>query len=276
MFQPKLGVSLHTVCEDLTDDVLQAIGVSRFATLEVKLRLFGGEDGSARRSALGRLVERGEIHVATVHAASDYDCDFSSPDPAVHQAAIEEASACIDLAIELGAAIIVVHASDEPIEPSERKERMEQARSGLEHLGPRCRQEGVRVAVELLPRTCLGNTAEEVLKMIEPLDGEVFGVCLDTNHLMGEYRNLAGTVRRLGKRLITLHVSDYDGVDEKHELPGTGVIDWKLFTAALQDIDYDGPFNYECKLKGQTPSERIELLEENFDWLCSGLAKAER
>jgi hypothetical protein len=42
---------------------------------------------------------------------------------------------------------------------------------------------------------------------------------------MDRYRDLAHTVRQLGDSLSTLHLSDYDGIDEKHELPGKGVLD---------------------------------------------------
>jgi sugar phosphate isomerase/epimerase len=86
---------------------------------------------------------------------------------------------------------------------------------------------------------------------------------------MDRYRDLPQIVRALGDRLVTLHLSDYDGVDEKHELPGRGVVDWKEFMQALRDIDYSGPFNYESKADGNNPAERVASFEENFKWLRS-------
>jgi sugar phosphate isomerase/epimerase len=123
------------------------------------------------------------------------------------------------------------------------------------------------VAIELLPRTCLGNTVEELGELIRRLGDETFGVCLDVNHLMDRYGELPDEIRKLGPRLITTHLSDYDGVDEKHWLPGRGVIDWKAVKEALGEIGYKGPFNYECHLPGDTPGERIQAVEENFRWL---------
>ena len=84
---------------------------------------------------------------------------------------------------------------------------------------------------------------------------------------MDRPQDLARAVRQLGDRLITLHLSDYDGIDEKHELPGQGVLDWKSFMQALRDINYGGPFNYECKIEGETVAARIQTLEDNFAWL---------
>ena len=45
------------------------------------------------------------------------------------------------------------------------------------------------------------------------------------------------------------------------------MIDWKGFMAALREIDYGGPFDYECRWKDLPLPERIRALEENFDWL---------
>ena len=120
--------------------------------------------------------------------------------------------------------------------------------------------------------TCLGNSLEELHDLLDGLDPDVAGICLDTNHGMDRPQDLPGIVRRLGTRLTTLHLSDYDGIDEKHELPGKGVLDWKAFLAALDEIDYQGPFNYECSVEGDTLEEKIRALEENFDWLRSLLS----
>jgi len=68
---------------------------------------------------------------------------------------------------------------------------------------------------------------------------------------------------------LTLHLSDYDGIDEKHWMPGEGVIDWQAFMLALQEIDYTGPFNYEAKPHGDTPAEKIRDLEANFQMLTA-------
>ena len=134
-------------------------------------------------------------------------------------------------------------------------------------IGRHAQQTGRRIAVEILPRTCLGNTVDELTALMSELDAAVFGVCMDTNHLMNRYQTLPDEIRRLGHKLLTLHLSDYDGVDEKHELPGRGVLDWKAFMAALRAIDYRGPFNYEAKPDGATPAERFRSYENNFEWL---------
>ena len=108
-------------------------------------------------------------------------------------------------------------------------------------------------------------------EMLGHMDRGAFGLCLDVNHMMGAHRELPRIVEGLGGDLVNLHLSDYDGVDEKHWMPGEGVIDWKGFVAALRRIGYAGPYNYECKLYGDTAAERVAGFERNFDELMRKL-----
>ncbi|MBN1641770.1 MAG: sugar phosphate isomerase/epimerase [Anaerolineae bacterium] len=270
MFQPRLGVSLHTIATDLTPDLMRALAGSQIATLEVSARLFA--DAAVRRAALPLLQElvRGSgIRVATIHAQFGQVYDLSSPVEETQRAAHATLRAAIELAVALDAQTVVLHASAEPIAPSERAQRLAQARATLGDVVAWCAAAGRRAAIELLPRTCLGNRVEELAALLDGLDGAVLGVCLDTNHLMDRPQDLAQTVRTLDETLIALHMSDYDGIDEQHALPGTGVLDWASFLQALREIDYQGPFNYECGIPGDSVAARIAALEENYRWLSA-------
>jgi sugar phosphate isomerase/epimerase len=271
VFEPKLGVSLAIISERVTPEVARAVADSRIETLELRALSFEGPARIEDRRLLRRLLRRRTVRAMTVHAPFGNGLDISSLDDEVRQSGIRAVSVSLELAIELDVPIVVVHASAEPVAPDERVTRLEQVRRALSEFQPHCRETKRRIAAELLPRTCLGNTVEELLELLGPLDPEVFGICLDTNHLMDRHGTLADAVRRLGDRLIALHLSDYHGIDEEHLLPGEGMLDWKSFMTALRDIDYAGPFNYECGLDdGETLNERIRSLENNFDWL-SGL-----
>jgi sugar phosphate isomerase/epimerase len=215
------------------------------------------------------MLSRSGICPKTIHAPTGNAHDFSALDEKVYQNAVRSMGQSIALAVELDVPIIVVHASFEPIPARQRVARVEQARRAMAEMGDQCQKAGKKIAVELLPRSCIGNTVEELFTLLDGLDRDTFGVCLDVNHVMDRYQNLAADVGELGDTLMTLHLSDFDGVDEKHWLPGRGVIDWTRFMEALRDIDYGGPFNYECQLDGGTPQERIESLENNFEWLCN-------
>ena len=269
MFQPKLGTCLGCIwTNELTHELIEAVEQSRIATLEMNPKLFEVEDREAKTAALKAMLDRRGIPVTTVHALSAGANGLASLDDSL-QDALNAVRVALDLAAEFGAKAVVVHAGVGAADPEERRRLLDQARRSLEVIGEQCVKAGKRVAVERLPRMSLGNSVDELLQLLDGLDENVFGVCMDTNHLMDRPHALPDEVRRLGHRLTATHLSDYDGVDEKHELPGTGVVDWGAFMAALADIGYSGGLTYECRIPGDTLAERIQALEENFDWLCS-------
>ena len=56
-------------------------------------------------------------------------------------------------------------------------------------------------------------------------------------------------MKKLGKDIITLHISDYDFVDERHWLPKEGKTDWDSLIKALVECGYDGVWMYEVDPK---------------------------
>ena len=274
MFQPKLGVSLVVLTHNLTDEWIVALTDSHIETLEITPYLFGEDRLPTNRAALKALLRRTGIRVASIHAKSAEEYDFSAIDERHWREAVVGFGESLDAAVELDASIVVVHASVEPIDPAERTRRLVQAKRALTEFQPLCQEAGRRIAVELLPRTCLANTVEEILELIDGLDEDTFGVCLDTNHLMDRHATLSDEVRRLDGRLITTHLSDYHGVDEQHLMPGKGILDWEAFMEALAEINYVGPFNLESRPEADTPAKRVRCMEECFDRLRSLLHEA--
>ena len=266
-FQPLLGFSLHKLDPSPAAEVFEVVQASRIDTFEIFFDLFQGPRGKEIRGLYENMLERSGKRTATVHASYGPKIDLSASDPAVRAGALDSTLRAMELAAELGAPIVVLHASVEPIDDAQRAGHLERAGDSLRVVAEQCRQTGRQAAVELLPRSCLGHTADELLHMVDPLDPEVIGVCIDTNHLMDRPQELADTVRTLAPRLLTLHLSDYDGVDEKHWLPGQGVVNWPAFMNALAEIGYTGPFNFECTPPGETPVQRLRTLEQTFDWL---------
>jgi sugar phosphate isomerase/epimerase len=228
------------------------------------------KDPQSDIDTVNTALQGSDTAVASVHAAFGATRDLSSLQDESRERAVSELGACAHLAQGLHADLVVVHASFEPIAADEREARLRRACESMALALPEFHRAGVRLAVELLPRTCLGNQVDELLDMISRLDSARAGVCLDVNHLMDRYGEIPRAVRRLGARLFTLHLSDYDGVDEKHWMPGDGVIDWPAFLEALRDIDYQGPFNYEARPVGEDAAARIADLELNFERLVSG------
>jgi len=257
-----LGVSLHTLDPEQQPETAALLAGPSVKYLELWEPDF---DKSERHvDEMRRLLAVAGVKARTVHANFGSGLDLSSPDADVRAAGLEAFRAALDLAVRMSAPIIVVHASAEPISDATRAARMADARRSIRTMAKMAGDAGCRIAVELLPRSCLGNSAAELLALLEGVDPATAGACLDTNHLMDGFAALPDAARTLGARLIALHLSDYDGVDEKHWPPLRGVINWPAFLEALSDVHFSGPLNYEATLDGQTPAEKLAFLERNY------------
>ena len=169
--------------------------------------------------------------------------DISSPDDFVRKTTLDYHKVLIDRAATIGGIKnIVIHPSGEPNEEADRPEKMKYAKESLAILSEYSAQYGARILVENLPRTCLGRDVADIKDLLSA-DNRLRCV-FDTNHLLGG-RDPIEFIREIGDKIVSLHVSDYDGVDEKHWLPGEGIVDWGALMDALDDIGYAGPILYE-------------------------------
>jgi len=259
-----LGVSFRLIDFNESLEALSILRDSAVKAVELYEPVFNA--GNAPRDGLAQEFAAAGVVARVVHAAFGNHLDLSAPDLAIRSSGIASVSKALTLARRTGARIVVIHASGEPITEL-RHERVRYARESLGLIVDEAREQGCRIAVELLPRTNLGRTVDELFELIDGFDSSTVGLCLDTNHLMADYQHLPDVVRAIAPHLIALHCSDYDGVDEKHWPPLKGVIDWPAFLDALYDIHFTGPINYEAHLEGDTPAQRLCFLESNFTCL---------
>ena len=147
----------------------------------------------------------------------------------------------IQKSADIGIDKFVIHPSGEPIAPEDRAERLKVSKESLFKLSNIAVRNGAVIAVEDLPRTCLGNCSDEILDLISV--DPALRVCFDTNHLLGE--NQVEFIKKVGNKIITLHVSDYDFINERHWLPGEGQSDWNTIYKALDEVGYSGVWLYE-------------------------------
>jgi sugar phosphate isomerase/epimerase len=192
------------------------------------------------------------MDVWTLHLPYGPLYDVSEIDQEKNQRIITRHVRFMELAHQWQIDKVVLHPSYEPIKEKERAERMAVCRNALIKLAAEAERLGIAIAAECLPRTCLGNTSAEMQKLISADDR--LGICCDVNHLFQEPPEQF--IRKLGPRIISLHVSDNDGVDERHWMPGRGVIQWKEVIDALAEQRYEGPFMFEVAQADPAELER--------------------
>lgn len=197
--------------------------------------------------------------------------DISSADETLRAGSVAYLTELMERTGPLGFHKFIVHPSGEPIADEERPARMAAARQSLTQLAEAAAAVGAVVAVENLPRTCLGKNSDEILELLSADDR--LRVCFDTNHLLAE--NAVEFIRKVGGKIITTHVSDYDLVDEKHWLPGEGKCPWNALLQELQAVGYTGPWLYELGFKAPATQPRsrdltCEDFRRNADELFAG------
>ena len=167
--------------------------------------------------------------------------EISSKDKQLRDSSVNRFTEIISNAAEIGIDKFVVHPSGEPIPDSDREERMKNAKESLSKIADVCEKNGAVLCVENLPRTCLGHSIEEMKELLA--DDSRLKMCFDTNHII--VQKPENIILAMADRIVTLHVSDFDFIDERHWLPGEGKIDWHAVLNALSQIGYKGAFMYE-------------------------------
>lgn len=235
-----LSVSLTMPAEKL-----QQVKEAGFDYVEVTLNSLRGKSSEERLAAIGRFradAEQAGLTVWSVHLPFGRAWDISSPNDSLRTAVVGQIAWFIDAVQVLKPRKMVLHPSAEPIADSLRAVHFENSVNSINTLAETARDTGSQLLIEDLPRTCLCNTSDEMLALFGRIDPSV-GICFDTNHLLQETPE--AFARAVGDRIASLHVSDYDAVDEKHWVMGKGVIDWPAVVEAIASTGYDGVFMFE-------------------------------
>lgn len=239
----KIGVSSCGFL--LTEENFRALNESGIDAIELAMSL--DRHRALDCGEVAALADRYHVKLWSYHLpfAPFEIIDISSLDSTIRKNTVDLYTTLIEKAAAIGMDKFVVHPSGEPIAPEERADRMQYSMQTLDTLAEIAHRNGAVIAVEDLPRTCIGNSSDEIGKLISANDK--LRVCFDTNHLLGE--DGVHFIKALADKIITVHISDYDFVDERHWLPGEGKLDWHALFEAFKEIGYDGVWMYEMGLR---------------------------
>ena len=178
--------------------------------------------------------------------------DIASQDEKVREYSVNLWKDLIKKGVDIGITKFIAHPSSEPKSEDETNRELELrfASQSLSSLASFAQDLGATIAVENLPRSCLGRNSTEMLRLVN--SHPALRVCFDTNHLLCE--DTFEFIDKLKDKIITLHVSDYDYVNERHWLPGEGKIDFSRLYNKLILGGYNGVWLYEI---GLTPPRTI-------------------
>jgi len=169
-----------------------------------------------------------------------------SADPAIRQAAFEHMQRVVDCCATVGSSILCgPHQvalgvfTGSGATPDEWKRSVDHLRRVAEYAAGR----GVVLTEEVVNRFELYhlNTLDQAVKLVDEVGHPNCKIHLDTFHAHIEEKNPAAAIRRAGKRIGHVHVSEND-----RGVPGTGSVAWDANFAALRDVGYDGWLTVEA------------------------------
>jgi len=253
----KVGTS-SGVFTDYSQNEFDVFKTSGIKYVELGLSVFRNKSAKECEDWIKDFKQKADnagIEIWSIHLPFGKVQDISSVKNEDRNNMIAECSRLMALLKPLNPHKFVIHPSSEPISDDERPIRLENCISSLKILTEEVKKYNAQLVVEDLPRTCLGNNSEEILTIVKAV-GNGLGVCFDSNHLLKETpEKFAGNV---GNLIASVHISDYDGIDERHWLPGEGIINWNNVISTLAKNGYMGPFMYETSRRKPAPDATTE------------------
>ena len=101
---------------------------------------------------------------------------------------------------------------------------------------------GYKIYVENMINENILYSSDEALYLTSNSPAEMV---IDVNHTYFEAPE--NYIKRLGSKVKALHISDRDEVRERHYLPGKGILNFENIIKTLEEIGYNGVFNYETE-----------------------------
>ncbi len=249
-----LGTSL-SIFGNVTSENMKEAKDAGFVWIEVtipKPMIFASrQELESRFLKQKALIDKAGLKIWSCHLPYGKVLDISQLDDAARKKAVQGEINVIRAASVLHPHRLVLHPSSEPIADSVREKRIANCIASVDVIRVVADSVGAILCIENLPRTCLGRTSDEILRITGPY--EDVGVTFDTNHLLLE--DQLHFVQAVGCKIKHIHVSDYDKTDERHWVPGQGITDWGPLYNAVLTIGYHGPWMSEATVDKASSTE---------------------
>ena len=230
---------------------LQAVKDAGFYSIELAI------NGLWKKSAISdyldsfkdlvALVKSYGLVIESVHMpfGTLVDLDFTAPIEEQRVSALKHAVLICEKLKDANAHHFTLHPGLRPT-PEDRDIRISQLIKSMNEI---VKMTDAKICVENMTNDSLLNTSEEAKRV---LDNSPMEMVIDLNHMLKETPQ--NYLKVVGKRVQGLHVSDRTAEKECHYLPGKGILDYQDIIKTLDQIGYDGVFNYEV---GFGKSEKV-------------------
>lgn len=217
-------------------------------------RIHPQEKGLDAIAEIKKITEAGGLVISEIVVQQD----LVTPNRELWQQRVDLLKACIEAAYRAGGAILNTFTGPAPWDPKAARiprdlsegQAWDLVFRAFDELVPLAEERSVILAIEAV----FGHLVHDYYTLCELLsryDSPALAVNMDPSHLHLYRNDVPWVIRRLGRRIVHVHLKDavgrpgMPGEDFQFTLLGEGMIDWSAFASALDEIGYDGCWSVE-------------------------------
>ena len=196
-------------------------------------------------------------------------------DPAYDREALRERTEpLLRLAAATGGALIVNCGRQDWADYVDEASDLAAIAGNLRFLGRLSAAHGVRLLVEVLHHRRWIHSVDRANRLLDLVDGSVFGLLLDTAHLGASGEDVAGWAEQVFDRVERVHFRDAVPGDLNRGI-GRGSVDFARVVSVLERRGYSGSYILELETHDVAEAEREADARRSFD-LIAGLVEEGR
>lgn len=215
-------------------------------------------DWPIKKENIPRIVKNSGLEIENIHAPFSKCNGFWSKDKNLRDDIVKKHITYIEECKEFNIPIMVMHVTED----FGLKETNSYGIESIEKIVEAGEKNGVRVAIE--------NTDNNfsIHYLLSHIKSSYLGLCFDSSHNTIALNKEINLLKLYGDRLFSTHISDSDGVKDRHWLPYDGSIDWEEIKKYFPVDNYNGYLSMEVFKRGEhgdiTPEEFLRRAYERI------------
>lgn len=203
-----------------------------------------------------RCIESSGLKCIQVHGASSSSINVDAEDEQTFNKYVELLKNRLEFCSVVGADVLVLHPPKIEGDVVRAKRKLERSIRVFESVRSLC----IDLRITLSMENCYSSDAESLEYYFERYPPEFVGFCLDSGHA-----HVNGNFDRLlvfKDRLTALHLHDNKGIEDDHQPPFFGTIDWERVMQWIGSSGYSKPINFEIVHKSKFFEDSMEKFLE--------------
>ena len=190
---------------------------------------------------------------------------FWSTNNSLRQKEIDIYYSYIDACARHNIPYMIMHVNDENPVMDSQKLGME----SIESLVRRAEEYGVKLAIE----NTLNNDIIDLL--LKEIPSEHLGLCYDSSHDWIAGQSYGELLVKWRERLYCTHLSDNNGIEDKHWLPGDGKVNWqKIIPTIINEPIHSITMELlSSKIKIEDPKEYLDTAYDRLEQMIIGSSR---